>query len=199
MDVLAPPAALTAVTAGLVARLRRAPALHPRGTVQRCTVEVSGEARVGSRLLDEPAVHHGVVRLSRSAGLPPPLPDVGGLALRLPGLGVGDEPLDLLFSTAWRWVFVPSAVSRTSSSLVPFRTGTGRRVLLGARPDGDGFDLLVASPLGPWRSWGRLLPGPVAEEQDLRTAPWRGADDLVPVEYLRRLRAWAYSASQRAR
>src|SRR5687768_7464919 len=101
MDVLAPPAAMTALTANVVARLRRAPALHPRGTVQECTLSVDGSVRVGARLLDEPATHRGVVRLSRSAGFPPPLPDVGGLAVRLPGLGAGGGPLDLLMSTAW--------------------------------------------------------------------------------------------------
>jgi hypothetical protein len=90
-------------------------------------------------------------------------------------------------------------VSSTSSSLVTFRTGTGRRVLLGARPDGDAFDLLVAAPSGRWRSWGRLGVGAPTDDQDLRTEPWRGADDLVPAAYLRRLRRWSYSASQRAR
>lgn len=199
MDLLAPPAALTAATAHAVARLRGAPALHPRGVVRHCTVEVSGDGRTGCRLLDEPATRTGVARLSRSAGFPPPLPDIGGLAVRLPGIGVDGGPLDLLFSTAWRWVFVPSAVSRTSSSLVTFRTGTGRRVLLGARPDGEGFDLLLAPPFGRWRSWGRLTFGGPSGEQDLRTEPGRGADDLVPAEYLRRVRAWSYAASQRAR
>ena len=114
-------------------------------------------------------------------------------------MGTAGEPLDLTLSTAWRWVFVPSVLSRTSSSLVTFRTGTGRRVLIGARPTRDGFDLLVAPPFGRWRRWGGLTTGAAAVDQDLRTEPWRGADDLVPARYLRRLRAWAYSASQRAR
>ncbi len=200
MDLLAPPAALTARTADLLARLRGAAALHPRGTVRTCALHVHGAqdaVRTGSRLLDERAVHEGLVRFSRSAGLPPPLPDVGGVAVRLPGLATDGGPLDLLLSTAWRWVFVPTPLSRTSSSLVPFRTGTGRRVLLGSRPAGDVIDLLLAAPLGPWRPWGRLVPGPPAAEQDLRTRPWVGAGDLQPVEYLRRLRAWSYTASQR--
>lgn len=199
MDLLAPPAALTAALSHSVARLRGAPALHPRGVVQHCTLQVPGGAGSGCALLDEPGTHSGVVRFSRSAGLPAWLPDVGGVAVRLPGLGTERHPLDLLFSTAWRWVFVPSALSRTCSSLVTFRTGTGRALLLGARPAADGFDMLVATPAGPWRTWGRLVVGERAEDQDLRCDPARGADDLEPSAYLRRLRAWSYAASQRGR
>ncbi|MFC3688048.1 hypothetical protein [Aquipuribacter hungaricus] len=174
MDLLAPPAALTATLSHRVARLRGAAALHPRGVVQHCTLQVPGGAGTGCGLLDEPGTHTGVVRLSRSAGLPTWLPDVGGVAVRLPGLGAGGHPLDLLFSTAWRWVFVPSSLSRTCSSLVTFRTGTGRALLLGARPADDGFDMLMATPAGPWRTWGRLVVGCAPRTRTCAASPPAG-------------------------
>src|SRR3712207_8796467 len=66
--------------------IRRPPrsTLFPYTTLCR-----SGPGGWGAALLDQPGEHEGVVRLSRGAGLPEPLPDVEGLALRLPGLGVG--------------------------------------------------------------------------------------------------------------
>jgi hypothetical protein len=68
----------------------------------------------------------------------------------------------------------------------------------GARPDGDAFTLLAAPLLGAWQPWGRLAVGePVAG--DVRTDPTVGADDLVPVEPFRTLRAFAYATSQAAR
>lgn len=203
MDLLAPPRALFAAGFGLVALVRRAPALHPRGTLHTCVLRVDpgrrGRARPwGTRLLDRPARHRGVVRVSRSVGFPRPLPDVDGIAVRLPGLGVGGAPLDLLLVSAWRFVFAPSLVARRWSCILPYRTGTGRVVLLGGRPRAGGFELLTAAPFGRWRHWaeldvGKELPG------GLRTVPTVGAADLQPVRTFRRLRAWAYRASQAVR
>jgi hypothetical protein len=147
---------------------------------------------------DRPAVHHGVVRLSRAIGLPPPLPDGEGLALRLPGLGAGGAPLDLLVNSAWRYVFAPAALAPAWSALLPHHTASGARVLLGARPHAGGFTLLVASPLGPWRPWGELALGPEVP-QEIAFDPTVGADDLRHGELFRRLRRQAYGASQAAR
>ena len=72
-------------------------------------------------------------------------------------------------------------------------------MLLGARPADDGFTLLVADPVGPWRQWGRLHLGAELDGEDLRFAPTVGAADLRPVELFRRLRAQSYDASQAAR
>lgn len=198
MDLLTLPRAAVATTLGVGTALRGARVFHPRGQVHAATVTVEGGLDRGTALLDEPGIHAGLVRLSRGVGLPAPLPDVDGFALRLPGLGCDGAPLDLLVNSAWRYAFVPSLLSPTWSAVLPHRTGSGQLVLVGARPARGGFDLLAASPLGPWRPWGRLDVGePVA--QDVRFAPTVGAPDLQPVGLFRTLRAWSYDASQAGR
>jgi hypothetical protein len=198
-DLLTLPRAVAATAFGAGTALRGRRVFHPRGTTRTARVVVDGGADRGSSLLDRPAEHRGVVRLSRGAGLPRPLPDVDGLALRLPGLGVGGGAVDLLVNSAWRYVFAPSVVAGTWSSVLPYRTGTGRVVLLGARPRPGGFDLVVASPTGRWSGWGRLELGAPTEGERLRFRPTLGADDLQPVPLLRTLRAWSYDASQAVR
>jgi hypothetical protein len=197
-DLLSLPRAAAATALGLGTALRGARVFHPHGETHVCTVVVAGGA-FGASLLDDPGEHDGFVRFSRGAGLPQPLPDVDGFALRLPGLGVDGEPLDILVNSAWRYAFVPSAISRTWSAVLPHRTGTGQLVLLGARPAKTGFTLLAASPLGVWRPWGRLELGEPVDGEELRFRPERGAPDLRPIALFRTLRSWAYDASQAGR
>ena len=199
VDLLTLPRAAVATSLGVATAVRGARVFHPHGTTHVATVTVSGGGSWGADLLDRPAVHTGLVRLSRGAGLPEPLPDVEGLALRLPDLGVGGAPLDLLINSAWRYVFVPSVLAPTWSAVLPHRTGSARRVLLGARPDRTGFTLVAAPLLGDWTPWGRLDLGDVLDGEDLRFAPTIGAPDLQPVELFRTLRAWSYEASQAGR
>lgn len=199
MDLLSLPRAAFATTLGVATALRGARVFHPHGRTTTATVTVSGGGDWGAAVLDRPAVHEGVVRVSRGAGLPQPLPDVEGLALRLPGLGVDGAPLDLLINSAWRYAFAPSVLAPTWSALLPHRTGTGRLVLLGARPREGGFELVAAPPLGRWRPWARLDLGSELDGEGLRFAPTVGADDLVPVPLFRTLRGWSYVASQSAR
>jgi hypothetical protein len=198
--VLAVPRAAVAAALGLGTAVRGARVFHPHGASHavRVVVEGSGE-QWGCALLDRPAEHEGLVRLSRGLGLPSPLPDVEGLALRLPGLGVGGAPLDLLVNSAWRFTFAPRALAPTWSSILAFRTGSDRRVLLGARPVEGGFALLVAPPLGRWTRWGRLELGAPFDGEGLRFDPTLGADDLQPVPLFRTLRRWSYDASQAGR
>lgn len=198
-DLLTVPRAAAAAVLGLGTAVRGARVFHPHGATRTCRLVVGGGQQWGASLLDEAAVHEGVVRVSRAVGLPAPLPDVDGLALRLPGLGSGGAPLDLLVNSAWRYAFVPSVVSLTWSSVLPYRTGTGRQVLLGARPTGDGFTLLVAPPLGAWLEWGELTLGEPVDGEDLRFRPTVGADDLQPVALFRTLRQWSYDSSQAGR
>lgn len=198
-DLLTLPRAAAAAAFGAGTLLRGRRVFHPRGSAAACRVAVHGGGTWGSGVLDHPAELDGVVRLSRGLGLPRPLPDVDGLALRLPGRGVGGEPLDLLINSAWRFAFVPSVLSGTWSTVLPYRTGTGRLVLLGARPRPGGFWLLAASPTGSWHPWGHLdLAEPVEGEQ-LRFRPTVGAGDLQPVPLFRTLRAWSYGTSQALR
>jgi hypothetical protein len=89
------PGAAIAVGLGAVAALRRAKPVHPVGRVGAGELEVTSprpEFRVP--LLATRDTHRCTVRFSRTIGLPAPLPDVEGLAVRL------EEPMaDLLFAS----------------------------------------------------------------------------------------------------
>ena len=201
-DLLALPRDLAATAIGLVSGVRQARVFHPRGTTRTANVTVTGGGDWGARVLDEPGRYDGVARVSRGAGLPAPLPDVVGLALRLPSQGRRGAPLDLLVNSAGelpglRHVLLPSVLASTWSAVLPHRTGSGKVVVIGARPDGpDAFDLLVAPLVGGWTRWGRVELGREVLGEALRFAPMIGADDLVPTGPFARLRARSYEVSQ---
>ncbi len=199
MDLRTLPRTALASALGAATAARGARAFHPRGSTYQARLTVVASSRWGARLLDEPGVHEGLVRISRAVGLREPLPDAEGLALRLPGLGVGGAPLDILINSAWRYVFAPAVLSPVWSAILPHRTGSGRRVLLGARPHDDGFTMLAAPLAGRWEPWGELVLGAPVDGERLRFEPTLGADDLRPVPLLRQLRAQSYERSQAAR
>jgi hypothetical protein len=146
--------------AAAVARLARPKALHPRGVVASATVSVTGIGRTGSELLDVTGRWPATVRFSRAVGLPDAIPDIGGMAIRIHA----DRPVDILLAstglgpltryvltTGWR------TTGRTMTSMFPVRIA-GRPLLLAAIPTGDGgtWTLQHATPLGRWRTLGRL-------------------------------------------
>jgi hypothetical protein len=150
-------------TFAAVARLRptKKP-LHPRGDTVSATIRRTGlSPGVGVPWIDEAGVEDVVVRISRAIGLPAAWPDIRGMAIRVP-IGPATHG-DLLFATTGRrslgrFVLVPArtAMSRTYSTLFPYRTASGP-LLLAARPDGpDSFTLACASPRSAWRTFGRL-------------------------------------------
>lgn len=174
---------------GLGSLVRRARVFHPRGRTFTARVQIRGDHRFAGTVLGRAATHDGLVRFSRGAGLPEPMPDLLGLALRLHLSGAGHGPEDvqdvLMISSApaplWRHVLVPSRdYGDTSySTLTPFRVG-GETVLLGARPEQTGparslvtldaleaavagdrirFELATATPLGPWTPVGTVALG----------------------------------------
>jgi hypothetical protein len=193
---------------GLAARLRGAAALHPLGLATPATVHRHGLTRAtGVPWLDEPGVDEALVRFSRAVGLPPPLPDVHGLGIRILG---ADGPADLLLSTAMRGrlarhVLRPAREPRSAAytCIVPFGTPSGP-LMVGARPEGEAFSLEVAGRGEPWRRFARLVvaaPEQVPEHPDeLDLDPV-----LNPVPGLRMpgwladLRRPAYAASRQAR
>lgn len=151
------------VLLGAVGRARRGKPLHPRGTVHDATLTVWGSQRSWHvPLLDEPGEHRCVVRVSRAAGLPPPLPDVQGLAVRLE-----DPTVDLLLSTtgvgrATRFVLLPRRTERhPMTTLLPVRTAAGPlqlRLTPAAEDAGARTWLLSAARgTGPWEPVGRLV------------------------------------------
>jgi hypothetical protein len=198
---------------GAVALVRRGKPLHPRGDIWRAVLQVTDPVPGAGPFAGTAGTYDGLARHATAMGLPAPLPDVDGLALRLPVDG-GDA--DLLFASTGtgRWtqhVLVPhpSGARVPLTTLLPFETGAGRLVL-GLFPDespgaplpGDSTDFDVRASLGsgPWRPLGRLALAPldVEDPPQLRFDPIRNTPpglDTHPV--IVRLRDPAYVAARR--
>ncbi|MDK3255571.1 phosphodiesterase [Blastococcus capsensis] len=169
---------LVAVPLGAVARWRGGKPMHPRGVVLDAVLERhGGRPPFGVPWLDAVATGEVVVRMSRGAGLPAPLPDVLGVAIRM----IGDDgaPVDLLLSTTGRGpitrlIPVPrSDAAATYSSIMAYRSAAGP-VRIAALPDapslpsdpepvareaaagGVAFRLAAAVGAGEWRPFARL-------------------------------------------
>ncbi|MFI2371189.1 phosphodiesterase [Streptomyces sp. NPDC018833] len=178
---------VTTVEAGfrLLARLRRAPALHPHGLTCTADLDVMGDGGGpwGATWLDTPTRYAATVRLSRAAGLPPWLPDGLGLAVRVEQADGPDHPLDLLLTSSGRsrvtrHLPLPRAdvLGGPYSSLLRYRVG-GRHRMLAAFPRRTGrapvrgdpaslsdalatgpivFDLCAETSQGSWRTFAVL-------------------------------------------
>lgn len=175
-------------------------ALHPRGAVAAGLLRIAGvEPPTGVRLLDSPGEHPCLVRLSRAAGWPHPVPDVLGIAVRVsPDYA---PPADILFATTGlgvlgRHTLLPRWAHGTSAftTLLPY-AGPDGPLELALVPRFDGcWDLAVASPAGEWRRCGALSIGPPGpEDAELRFDPvGRVPEGLRQYEVVRRLRAPSY-------
>lgn len=204
-------AVLRAATAA-VRRLRPAPRpLHPRGVVRRGTLVLDDSDAPGARELGAPYVATAVARVSRAAGLPRPLPDVFGIAVRWQRDG---RPQDLLLSTTGlgrlsRFLLVPRRhpLAGPHGTLMPFLDADGRAVLVAAvpmpdTPDDGSIDLILLSarPGGPWQRCGRLVcparPGD-ADDADLRFDPVAHVPgDLRVPAWAARVRRPSYRAAR---
>src|SRR3954471_6973205 len=112
------------------ARLRGSKAFHPSGVVHEATVEITGgpAAPDGVTILGRPASHTALIRFSRGAGLPQPIPDVLGMAIRLTDAYGPGHHQDLLLVTSGHGAALhhlllpaPSFLSLPYSSLLPYR------------------------------------------------------------------------------
>lgn len=178
------------VATAVLRRWRPRP-LHPTGTVLTGTLRLEARAVPGAAALGAPVSREVLVRVSRGAGLPAPLPDVFGLALHWTADG---RPQDLLMSGTrlGRFTrFLPTPRCRPLGggfgTLMPFRDLDGRPVMLAAMPTrtrrpraGDtdtaaaaGADLVLLSgrPAGPWQRIGLLRCGPPAGSDAPRLDP----------------------------
>ena len=162
-----------------------------------------------------------LVRLSRGMGLPEGLPDVLGLAVKLPDLGQ-----DFLFATSGddavsRHLLFPSSgfFRRSYSSVLPYECA-GRTIVLGARADRSLVDL-EGQQMGDVRrhvgtrevrfdlTWGPAGTGEVHAFASLRLEgphigalafnPFNSVPGLRPAGALNRLRLETYRRSQEAR
>jgi hypothetical protein len=211
-------AAAAVAGAGLAVRIvrsRHRRSLHPAGRSFRGEFDVAG-----SGLLDGPARHPATVRVSKAAGTRHGRPDVRGLAVRihLPG-----RDLDLLFSTTGRGPITRRlprprrTFDATYGTITGYRTGTGEKVHLIARPapdgprigrsldevtEGDRFEVTVRHEAGECLA-GRVTLGRAlspADDDALAFDPVRNSvPDLHPTGLVHGARAFAYRLSQRWR
>ena len=199
-------AALATAARGLAALRPSAKPLHPRGEVVVGRLQRRGVASpTGVAWLDQPGEDEVLVRRSRAVGLPGPVPDVHGLALRVP---VGEESYAdlLLASTGWgrvgRFVLTASRDpgGRPLTTLLPYHSPVGP-LLIGARALGpEQLELACAIGAGEWQVFGMLGLEPLAADPIVSFDPVRNrVPGLEQYGWVRRLRAPAYAVARGSR
>lgn len=214
------------VALGAVARRRGRP-MHPRGAVFPAVLERHGSSdddnAWGVAWLDTAAADTAVVRLSRGVGLPARVPDLLGLAIRLPS--AEGAPVDLLLSTTGHGRLgrlVPVLRRDTAavySSIMGYRSDAGT-LRIAALPEDDAvpsepapladeiaraglsFRLVAARGLGEWVPFGRLVLGETVPplDADVRfDAVLNPPPGLLPDGPMARFRAPAYARARTAR
>lgn len=181
--------------------------LHPRGDLVPATLRRTGTApATGAAWLDEAGTDDVTVRRSRSIGLPEGFPDIHGLAIRVP-VTPGRHGDLLLASTGrsrvTRFLFTAgrSPSSRPLTTLLPYRTPTGPKLISAVARDDHSYELAFASPGGAWHAFGELVlastPRPdvlVSFDPVCSTLP-----GLEQYEWVRRLREPAYRTARHSR
>jgi hypothetical protein len=194
---------------GLVSARPAAKPLHPRGAVVRGTLRRSGsQAGNGAEWLDRPGDDRVLVRHSRAVGLPTPMPDIFGLALRVPT--ESGRYGDLLFASTGlgrltRFTLTPSLspYARPLTTLLPYRTPAGAVLLSAVFQDEVTVALAWAARSGTWHHFADLLlhEDPV-EEADVPVSfdPVRNTlPGLETYDWVRRLRQPAYRTARSRR
>jgi hypothetical protein len=194
---------------GVIAVRPAAKPLHPRGSVVRGTLHRFGNGeRTGAAWLDEAGDDQVVVRVSRAVGLPSPLPDIHGLALRVPTPGGGHG--DLLLATTglgrltrFTLTAARSPYRRPLTTLLPYRTPTGAVVVAAQFRDDTTVGLAWARGRGRWHAFAELVlqEDPVREDDRLLSFdPVRNTlPGLATYGWVRRLREPAYATARRCR
>ena len=142
--------------------------LHPKGRVVRACLYRDGlEPALGVEFLDTKGIDEVLVRESRAIGLPGSVPDIQGLAVRVPK--PDGTYGDLLFATTgWgkltRFTLTTSRTTygRPMTTLLPYRTEAGPIVLGAKGVGGHSVELSCAIGDGEWRRVADL----VITEQD---------------------------------
>lgn len=212
--------ALTEAVFRSLSRLRYGRGFHPDGVAFEATWVPSDDDRLPRTSPLRARAEHAVVRLSRGAGLPRGLPDVLGVAVKIPDLYGPGRDQDLLLASvgrgpARRVLFAARRFTAAPfSTILPYRTPVGRSPVLGeiGGPDDTSLGMLRTVSGDPGlaiRLWllpdvplatvrlGARLPDAVAET--VCYDPFHTGDDLSPTGLLNRLRRPAYQASQAGR
>jgi hypothetical protein len=197
------------VATGLVSVRPADKPLHPRGTLLTGTLHRFGGAETtGVTWLDHAGRDDVLVRLSRAVGLPSPVPDIFGLAVRVPA--GEDRYADLLFATTGlgrltRFTLTParSAGGRPMTTLLPYRTPAGPVVLSAVLEGDDLVTLSWALGAGVWHRFAELSLGetPAGDgDTDPSFDPIRHVlPGLENYPWVRRLREPSYASSRRSR
>ena len=187
--------------------------LHPAGDVVIGRLVRSGGRELsGVPWLDASRTDEVLVRFSRAIGFPTPLPDIHGIALRVPA---GDRFADLLLASTGlgrltRFLLTPSGApgSRPYTTLLPYRGPRGP-LFLGARvvadlrrpgPAGPALELMWSAGLGTWHEFARLdLSETAGPDPTISFDPIKNPlPGLGIYGWVRRLREPAYRAARDA-
>jgi len=206
-------AAVGTAVAIRVVRSRRRRFLHPSGR------SFAGQADLNAALLT-PGRYRATVRLSKGVGTRGGRLDVRGLAVRV---HLPDRDLDLLFSTSGagrvtrHLPLLRRSFDTTYGTITAYRTGSGEKVNLTARPDPDGPLLgRTLADLAPGdrvvlevrrgravETFGRVTLGrPLPVEKDAAlafNAVLNSSPSLHPTGLIHGVRTYAYQVSQRWR
>jgi len=208
----------------LIQVFRRGRPVHPTGLSLVGRVErLGGRERSGIAWIDEPGEGAVLARLSRGLGLPEPLPDIVGLALRVTD---GEASCDVLLATTGAsrpgrfMVLLRRRIDKgTFGTMMPYRGPLGP-VLLAARTLApavalpasiDGFQRTIghetwrlrlywARPLGPWVPFATLdlRRDPGRPDNDIRYDPMQNAPrGALTYDWSRNLRERSYRLARR--
>ena len=198
--------ALAAITDGVAALRPADKPLHPAGDLYAGRLQRPGSDQpIGVPWIDQAGEDEVTVRISRAIGLPGPLPDVHGLALRLRKGQTRYGDL-LLASTGWdpvtRHLLIPTwSAQWPMTTLLPYRSPVGPLVIGARATDEHTYELSWARVGHGWQHLGTLaleMPLPDADgvSFDPVVNPLPG---LTQYAWVERLREQSYATARRLR
>jgi hypothetical protein len=183
--------------------------LHPRGSLVGGTLHrFGGEGRTGAAWLDRAGEDQVLVRQSRAVGLPPPAPDIFGLALRVPT--PGGRHGDVLFASTGlgrltRFTLTParSLYGRPLTTLLPYRTPAGAVMLSAVFDHESRMTLAWAVRSGAWHRFAELLLDEESVGDGDTSVSFDPIRNMLPglenYPWVQRLREPSYTTARRSR
>lgn len=183
--------------------------LHPRGSVVQGTLHrVGSRGMTGTSWLDDVGDDLVLVRQSRAIGLPPPVPDVHGLAIRVPT--EEGRHGDLLFAstglgrlTRFTLTAGRSPYRRPMTTLLPYRTPVGAVLLSAVFRDESWVELAWAIRSGRWHPFADLSLHTDSSDQDDMPVSFDPVTNVLPglepYDWVRRLREPSYATARQSR